>query len=83
MEWYQKAAEQGNAVAQFNIGYLYEYGLGVQKDQSKAMEWYKKAADGGYIEAKWRLDELELQGDDSVGDSAKKKKRSLFNRIFN
>jgi hypothetical protein len=47
------------------------------------MEWYKKAANGGYIGAKGRLDELELQGDDSVGHSAKKKKRSLFNRMFN
>ena len=32
-EWYRRAAEQGNARAQFNLGTLYEQGLGVPADK--------------------------------------------------
>jgi TPR repeat protein len=39
MEWYLKAAEQGNATAQNMIGLLYNNGQGVQHDYTKAMEW--------------------------------------------
>lgn len=36
-------AEQGNAEAQINLGYCYQYGKGVEKDTKKAMYWYNKA----------------------------------------
>jgi TPR repeat protein len=45
--WYQKAADQGYAAAQTNIGRLYENGSGVDKDYAKALAWYQKAADQG------------------------------------
>ena len=47
MVWYLKAAAQGRALAQNNIGYLYEHGLGVPADNAQAVEWYRKAADQG------------------------------------
>ena len=47
MEWYRKAAEQGNATAQKKIGYLYECGHGVEQDYQEAMEWYQKACKQG------------------------------------
>lgn len=47
MEWYKKAAEQGNDEAQDMLGDFYYYGNGVEKDLAKALEWYKKAADQG------------------------------------
>jgi TPR repeat protein len=31
-QWYEKAAEQGHAMAQLNLGLLYCHGRGVQKD---------------------------------------------------
>jgi TPR repeat protein len=34
--WYRKAAEQGSAEAQFNLGLLYDNGLGVPLDYSQA-----------------------------------------------
>ncbi|CAI3960283.1 unnamed protein product, partial [Commensalibacter communis] len=34
--WYTKAANQGNAQAQLNIGIMYQDGLGVPKDYKKA-----------------------------------------------
>ncbi len=43
--WYAKAAEQNYAIAQYNLGSLYEFGLGIAQDYKKAFEWYQKAAD--------------------------------------
>lgn len=40
VSWFQKAAEQGNAVAQYNLGILYAAGNGVTADVRKAAEWY-------------------------------------------
>ncbi len=31
-KWYRKAAEQGHAYAQFNLGYMYRFGQGVPQD---------------------------------------------------
>ena len=40
-------AEQGHAEAQFDIGYLYGFGLGVPKDRKKSLEWYRRSAKNG------------------------------------
>jgi TPR repeat protein len=34
--WYQKAAEQENAGAQYNLGNMYDFGKGVLKDAKQA-----------------------------------------------
>lgn len=47
-EWFQKAAEQGNAMAQCNLGLMYGSGHGVPQDDIKAFEWYQKAAEQGF-----------------------------------
>ena len=44
MKWYAKAAAQGHATAQYNLGVSYELGKGVVQDAALAVEWYKKAA---------------------------------------
>ncbi len=44
MKWYRKAAEQGYADAQYNIGYMYKNGKGVEQDKAKSFSWYRKAA---------------------------------------
>ena len=63
MEWYQKAAAQGNANAQNNIGVLYENGgFGVEQDYSKAMEWYQKATLQGVARAQYHIGILYLNG---------------------
>ena len=41
--WYGKAADQGNASSQNNVGRLFEKG----RDYAKAMRWYREAADQG------------------------------------
>jgi TPR repeat protein len=40
-------AEQGNAVAQFDLGFMYDTGHGVMQDYGEAMRWYRLAAQQG------------------------------------
>lgn len=58
VKWYRKAAEQGLATAQFNLGLKYERGEGVAKDHGKADKWLHKAADQGYAPAQETLKQL-------------------------
>lgn len=43
-EWYQQAAEQGDARAQNRLGQYYHSGLGVDRDPEQALIWLEKAA---------------------------------------
>jgi alpha/beta superfamily hydrolase len=54
-EWYRKAAEQGLAVAQLNVGIAYDEGLGIPQDYTQAIEWYRKAAEQGLVNAQLNL----------------------------
>ncbi|CAB4397360.1 unnamed protein product [Rhizophagus irregularis] len=47
-EWYTKAAEYNNTVAQNNLGDCYKYVKGTDKDEKKAFEWYLISAEQGY-----------------------------------
>ena len=53
-EWHP-LAEQGQAVAQYQLGLLYANGQGVTKDDAKARQWYEKAAVQGHTEAQVNL----------------------------
>ena len=53
--WYQKAAEQGHAGAQCNLGFCYEKGLGVAQDWNQAVYWYRRAAEQGQVNAQCNL----------------------------
>lgn len=61
-EWYRKAADQGDADAQYKLGVFYENGYGVIKDEAQAMQWYKKAADQGNEKAKSAIDRMQSSG---------------------
>jgi len=56
---YRKAADQGDADAQFMLGWCYENGLGVERDYDQAQAWYQKAADQGHQFAMVGLKRLE------------------------
>jgi hypothetical protein len=56
--WYRKAADQDYAPAQYNLGVMYESGLGVAPDSSEAVRWYRLAVAQGYAPAKERLASL-------------------------
>ena len=55
VKWYRKSAEQGNAYAQNNLGWMYSKGYGVSQDYSEAVKWYRKAARQGNETAKNNL----------------------------
>ena len=50
-----KAAEQGDADAQFNLGLCYSKGEGVAQDKAAAAKWLRKAAEQGHQAAKEKL----------------------------
>ncbi|MBO5694798.1 MAG: protein kinase, partial [Lentisphaeria bacterium] len=52
---YRKAAEQGDAKAQNNLGDCYYKGHGVTQDYKEAVKWYRKAADQGLASAQCNL----------------------------
>ena len=47
MDLFKLGAKKGDSHCQYSIGYIYETGKGVIKDESIAKEWYKKGIDGG------------------------------------
>jgi len=52
LDWYTKAAEQGFAKAQYNLGLIYvEGGEGIPQDYNKGLDWLTKAAEQGLAEA--------------------------------
>ena len=59
LQFWLKKAEQGDADAQFNLGYLYESGRGVSQDYNEAAKWYRKAAEQGHEKAIRNLQLLE------------------------
>ena len=54
----KRAAEEGYASEQYNMGIMYQKGVGVQQDAAKAREWFQKAADQDDVQAKSVLKKL-------------------------
>ncbi len=59
----KKAAEQGDASAQFNLGLMYANGDGVPEDDAEAVHWYRQAAEQGIISAQFTLGFMYANGD--------------------
>ncbi|MGC1424346.1 MAG: tetratricopeptide repeat protein [Terracidiphilus sp.] len=53
--WFTKAADHGNATAQFWLGEMYSTGWGIPEDKARAAIWYRKAADQGQATAQYDL----------------------------
>ncbi len=49
--YYRLAAEAGYADAQNNLGYCYDNGYGVEKNEELALSWYLKSAENGNVTA--------------------------------
>lgn len=59
--WFEKAANQGNAEAQYQLGHLYENSQ-LSKDYKAAANWYQKAAQQGSAKAQARLGVFYAEG---------------------
>ncbi len=55
-------AEQGNAVAQYNLGLLYQKGWGVPQDYKQALKWYHLSAEQGHVDAQYNLGSMYSDG---------------------
>jgi TPR repeat protein len=66
VQWFERAARQGLAEAQFQLGNMYAYGLAPlppEQDPSRlAAQWYFEAARQGHAEAQYSLGILFLTG---------------------
>jgi len=62
LEALRKMAQEGDPVAQFNMGVRYANGQGVPQDLLEAARWYGAAADQGDAPAQFNLGLLFYQG---------------------
>ena len=62
VDWYKKAAEQGDARAQNNLGRCYATGDGVTADDKIAVQWLTKAAEKGHAKGMNNLAVMYSQG---------------------
>jgi TPR repeat protein len=53
--WYRKAAENGNAIGQYNLGHHYRNGYGVPQDYGEAVKWLRMSAEQGNSDAQINL----------------------------
>ncbi|MBI5773624.1 MAG: SEL1-like repeat protein [Verrucomicrobia bacterium] len=66
VKWFQKAAEQNHAKAQYNLGALYANGEGVMKDEAQAVKWFRKAAEQNHAKAQYNLGNCYYDGEGVV-----------------
>lgn len=65
------AAKEGHMDSQFNVGVMYEQGIGVAKNDKEAVVWYAKAAAQGSSAAQYNLGVLYENGHGTAVDFAK------------
>ena len=70
MRWFRLAAEQGNAAAQFSLGFMYSERRGVLKDEAEAVRWYRLAAEQGDAPAQFNLGNMYSEGEGVPKDAA-------------
>jgi TPR repeat protein len=59
---YQKAADRGYVPSEYDLGVLYEKGLGVVPDEAQAVAWYRRAAEQGFALAQSNLGNIYRNG---------------------
>jgi len=77
--WYQKAAEQNNNLAYYQLGGFFLNGRGTERSVSKALSWYYKAAVNNYEDADFMIATIlynESQGSAGIKESLKWYKRA-------
>jgi TPR repeat protein len=58
---YLKAAEQGHAVAQYNLGLIFAKGLTGKPELNQALVWLRAAEKSGYAQATAEIAKIEQQ----------------------
>ena len=69
--WYEKAAERGHAVAQYNLAVLYFNGDGVRRNMGRASELLTTSAEKGNMDAQFLLGRMYFSGQGVTRDLKK------------
>ncbi|MGH8550708.1 MAG: tetratricopeptide repeat protein, partial [Methylococcales bacterium] len=71
VNWYRNAAQQGNRLAQYNLGWMLDIGDGLERNLDEAVSWYAKAARLGDQYAPFNIGALYFSGRDVPRDPEK------------
>lgn len=71
LQFLMPLANEGDAVAQYHLGLMYEDGKGVRADPAQARRWYERAAQVGHGDAQFRLGRLHADGKGVPADGVK------------
>lgn len=67
----KQAAELGNAESQYNLGYSYRAGTGIDQDIEKGIYWFAKSAEQGFNDGLYQMMMAYGNGDGIVQDYTK------------
>ena len=81
VKWYRKAADQGYAMAQSNLGSMYVNGEGVLEDSVAAYAWWSIASTTGNSTARSNKGKLAKQMTREQIAEAQKLSRKLYDEI--
>lgn len=59
---FRTAADAGEDAAEYNLGLMYEKGLGVEQDHAAALRWYRRGVQKGYAPSWYSLGLMYLNG---------------------
>ena len=68
LKLFQPLAKNGNAEAAFWVADIYAHGIGLPRDETKAIAYLKQSANGGYVMAEAKLGRLYADGERTVQD---------------
>ena len=51
----KQAAELGNAESQYNLGYCYRAGTGIEQNTEKGIYWFSKSAEQGFNDGLYQM----------------------------
>ena len=63
IKWFEKAAEQGHAQAQYELAQVYKLGRGTLQDYDAAARWFLEAARKGHVAAQYHMGRLHRIGE--------------------
>jgi len=74
-EYAKIAADAGDSLGEYNVGFCFEEGLSVSKNATEALRWYKKAAEKGNGDAMWKVGTFYHYGKGNVTKDYREAKR--------
>lgn len=93
IELIKKDADNGNTIAEYNLGKCLYYGLGIKKDKKLGLTYLKKASDKNFLKATYEIGLIEFSNRDNkekgyekillTADAGLKEAQEEIGNIFN